>query len=120
MSGRFAVRGWRAVSFGLGGVLVIGLAIALLQGGGHRHRPGVRRPRAAARAPALPAPATPLLGVSVNRLFLDRTYSPAQIDAQLSALEQTGATDARCDALWDATDPQPPTGGTHRYDWSFD
>ncbi|MEA2158073.1 MAG: polysaccharide biosynthesis protein PslG [Solirubrobacteraceae bacterium] len=120
MNGRFAVRGWRAVSLGVGAVLLVGLAIAWLGGGGHGHHPGVRRPVAAPGSPALPPPATPLLGVSVNHLFLDGTYSPAQIDAQLSALEQTGATDARCDALWDATEPQPPTGGTHRYDWSFD
>ena len=44
-------------------------------------------------------------GVNVNRLFNDRTYTPAQIDAQLAALSATGATVARSDALWEATEP---------------
>jgi hypothetical protein len=53
-------------------------------------------------------------------LLLDTSYSPAQIDAQLSALARTGATDARTDALWEATEPAPPLAGVHHYDWSFD
>jgi len=38
-----------------------------------------------ATAPAKPAPTTELLGINVNRLFNDRTYSLAEIDAQLAA-----------------------------------
>jgi len=38
----------------------------------------------------------------------------------LAALRATGATLARSDALWEATEPEPPTAGVHRYDWSFD
>lgn len=70
--------------------------------------------------PALPAPPTQAFGVSVNRLFNDFGYSPAQIDAQLTALQATGATVARSDALWEATEPSPPTGGVHHWVWRFD
>jgi hypothetical protein len=60
------------------------------------------------------------LGINVNRLFDDGTYSPAQIEAQLAALQRTGATIARSDALWEAAQPTRPSGGVHRYNWSFD
>jgi hypothetical protein len=55
----------------------------------------------------------------VNRLFNAGGYTAAQIDAQLAALQQTGATLARSDALWEAAEPAAPVAGTHRYDWSF-
>jgi hypothetical protein len=58
--------------------------------------------------------------MNVNHLFNDARYSSAQIDAQLHALSATGATLARSDALWEATEPLPPTGGVHHYDWRFD
>ncbi len=58
-------------------------------------------------------------GASVNRLFNTPTYSDAQLDAQLTALAQTGVTIARSDALWEAAEPRPPDGSTHHYDWSF-
>jgi hypothetical protein len=63
---------------------------------------------------------TEAFGANVGRLFNDRTYTVTQIDAQLAALEATGATVARADALWEATEPDPPVGGVHHYDWSFD
>jgi hypothetical protein len=69
---------------------------------------------------ARPAPAGEALGVSVNRLFNDGTYTPAQIAAQLEELRRTGATLARSDAFWEASEPAPPIGGVHRYDWTFD
>jgi hypothetical protein len=59
-------------------------------------------------------------GASVNRLFNDGTYTPAQIDLQLRQLQQTGVTVARSDALWEATEPKAPADGLHHYDWSFD
>jgi hypothetical protein len=71
-------------------------------------------------APAQLPPATEQFGANVGRLFNDRAYTPAQIDAQLAALRQTGATLARSDALWEATEPTRPSRGAHRYDWSFD
>jgi hypothetical protein len=70
--------------------------------------------------PALPAPESQAFGVSVNRLFNDFSYSRAQIDAQLAALQTTGATLARTDALWEATEPRPPTDGMHHWVWTFD
>jgi hypothetical protein len=70
--------------------------------------------------PATPPPARQEFGVNVNRLFNDRTYTPRQIDRQLRALKATGATVARSDALWEATEPAAPVDGIHRYDWSFD
>jgi hypothetical protein len=76
--------------------------------------PSSRGPRSASR------PAAPLIGVSVNRLFNDLSYRPDQIDAQLAALAATGATAARTDALWGATEPFPPSSAAARYDWRFD
>jgi hypothetical protein len=89
--------------------------VVVLAGGGH----GARRQRPL--RPALAAPAGPgLLGVNVNRLFDDQTYSPAQIGAQLDAVRATGATVTRCDALWQASEPSPPHDHVHRYAWTFD
>ena len=61
-----------------------------------------------------------MLGASVNRLFNDLTYARPQIDAQLSALHATGATLARSDALWGASEPFAPQDGRHVYNWNFD
>jgi hypothetical protein len=80
------------------------------------------RPRATTQParPALPAPAVEAFGVNVNRLFDDFSYTPAQIGAQLQAVHATGATLARSDALWEATEPRAPAGRRHTYDWAFD
>lgn len=77
-------------------------------------------PSPAAQRQGLPAPAGQVFGVSVNRLFNDFSYAPAQIDAQLAAVRATGATIARSDALWEATEPGAPVDGRHSYDWAFD
>jgi hypothetical protein len=105
---------------GAGAALVAGVVVLviLLAGsshptsGGRRALPGGRR--------ALPGPAGEQFGASVNRLFNDRTYSRAQIDTQLAALHDTGATLARTDTLWELTEPSPPSAGVHRYNWAFD
>ena len=94
--------------------------------------------RRAAAPPTLPAPPRPpapappagppgqappgreLFGASVNRLFNDRAYTRGQIDAQLRSLRQSGATVARSDAFWEASEPRPPSHGVHHYDWRFD
>ena len=73
-----------------------------------------------ATPPAKLAPGAEQFGVSVNRLFNDGTYSQQQIDSQLAALHATGATIARSDALWEASEPAAPVGGVHHYDWGFD
>ncbi len=78
------------------------------------------RSAAAPISPGLPAPAGEAFGASVNRLFNDSSYSPAQIDAQLAALATTGAIVARSDALWEATEPTAPSGATHHWVWTFD
>jgi polysaccharide biosynthesis protein PslG len=106
-----------------GTLLVVAAAVAVVivvaTGGSGTRRPHAPRVTGPAPGPA-PAAAAPELGVSVNRLFNDRTYSPQQVDDQLQALRATGATVARSDALWEATEPAPPVGGVHHYAWSFD
>ncbi|HLH67253.1 MAG TPA: hypothetical protein VKV27_16305 [Solirubrobacteraceae bacterium] len=73
-----------------------------------------------AQQPGLPAPAAEVFGVSVNRLFNDASYTPAQLSAQLASVRATGATVARTDALWEATEPLAPVDGHHHYNWAFD
>ncbi len=133
----------RARTLALAGILAAGLlAVGLLAGcgGSSSRRPATTAPAAPTSSPAAPTPSpaapTPAppsagptstpppagerFGVNVNRLFNGRTYSPAQINAQLAAVRATGATVARSDALWEATEPAPPVGGRHSYDWRFD
>ncbi len=114
---RRLIAGAAAVALGAAALIV-----ALLAGGGTsppRTPPGV--PTTPPRTvPIPPPPTTEQFGANVGRLFNDRVYTPAQIGAQLAALRATGATIARADALWEATEPSPPSGGVHRYDWSFD
>ncbi len=107
--------------------LAAGIVIAVSSGGPEpRHRAAPAAPPTAAPPPAapptaaLPAPAGPAFGINVNRLFNDRTYTPAQIAAQLAAVRATGATLARSDAFWEAAEPHAPVAGRHVYDWSFD
>ena len=85
------------------------------EGGGRRRQaPGGPQPASLGPA-ALPIPSSPAFGANVNRLFNDGTYTPAQILSQLAALRRTGATIARSDALWEASEPEPGI-----YDWTFD
>jgi hypothetical protein len=67
-----------------------------------------------------PAPASEQFGANVNLLFNNGTESQHQIDAQVQALRQTGATLARGDAFWEAAEPAPPVDRVRRYDWAFD
>jgi hypothetical protein len=120
-----ARRWWAAA--GAGAVLIVAAVVVAVvlssQPSTSRHPlPVTSAPRPSLPAPTagLPAPATEVYGVSVNRLFNDSTYTPAQIAAQLAAVHATGATVARTDALWEAAEPQAPVDGQHRYDWSFD
>jgi hypothetical protein len=117
-----ASRRGAAIAVAVAVLVVLGVLLGLVLGGGsparHAARPAAPATGTAPR-PALPPPASELIGVSVNRLFNAGGYTAAQIDAQLAALQQTGATLARSDALWEAAEPAPPVAGTHRYDWSF-
>jgi hypothetical protein len=109
---------------------VVALIVLLTSGGHARRAPRLARlttPSSASSASssaappaARPAPSGEMFGVNVNRLFNDRTYTPAQIDAQLQTLRGTGATLARSDALWEASEPEAPVDGVHHYDWAFD
>jgi hypothetical protein len=72
------------------------------------------------RPPGEAAPTTESFGISVNRLFNDGSFSAGQINGQLAALERTGATVARSDAMWELSEPTAPAGGVHHYEWSFD
>jgi hypothetical protein len=120
-------------------VLAVAGALLLSNGAGHRLRgatsqtapgtttqtvPGTTTQTvpgpSAVGPPGQPAPAGEQFGASVNWLFNVKVFDPPQIDAQLAALRAAGATLARSDALWEATEPAPPTAGVHRYQWSFD
>ncbi len=108
---------WVGLGAALGVLAALVLAIGLLSSSGGSHRP-VTTPVTPPVSP--PPPAGEQFGINVNRLFNDRTYGPAQVDLQLSALAATGASIARSDALWEVTEPTPPVRGAHRYDWRFD
>ncbi len=95
------------------GLLVAAILVKLLVTGGHTARTTPVRP-------TTPAGTELQLGANVGRLFNGEPYPAAVINAQLSALRATGATLARADAPWEATEPQPPRGATHHYDWRFD
>lgn len=109
--------------------LVVGVTVVLLveggSGGGSAPAPTNVLPPPPPLSPATntapaPPPGSDQFGANVNRLFNDGTYSPVQIDDQLSALSATGATVARSDAFWEASEPTRPSGGRHTFDWSFD
>jgi hypothetical protein len=95
---------------------VAALAVALVvlgTVGGSRHGP--RRV-----APAEPSPAAVQFGANVNWLFDDFSYTTPEIAAQLAALHASGATLARTDSLWEASEPTAPSGGVHHFTWAFD
>ncbi len=115
----------RAAVIGVTGLVAVGAVFLLSPQGGpevHSGRSAVRlRPLpSTAPLPALPPPKGIQLGANVNRLFDDGTYSQPAIGAQLRALQATGASAARSDTLWEATEPAAPVNGAHRYDWGFD
>jgi hypothetical protein len=60
------------------------------------------------------------IGANTGRLFNDGRYSATVINSQLAALRATGAVLARSDAFWELTEPNPPSGGVHHYNWGFD
>ena len=115
-----ARRKWTLAALGALGALVAAAAVAAVIVVTTPAPPVARPPVTRSPQPALAPPAGQSFGVSVNRLFNDFAYSPAQIDAQLAAVRATGATVARSDALWEATEPRAPDAGRHHYDWSFD
>jgi hypothetical protein len=77
--------------------------------------PPARTPR-----PAAPAPSAEEFGASVNLLFNGQGPPAATIAAQLRGLRATGATVARSDAFWEASEPTAPVRGHHAFVWTFD
>lgn len=59
----------------------------------------------------------PTFGISVNRVFNDRRYTPAQVDELVGAVRAHGLRLARSDAFWGFVEPTPPVDGRHTYDW---
>jgi hypothetical protein len=70
--------------------------------------------------PAQVAPAAQQYGANVNLLFDQPSSSIGFLLRQMRALRATGATLARSDALWEASEPTPPVHGVHHYNWAFD
>ncbi len=111
-SGQVKSRQLRArVKLAVAAALILAAVLAAVligaEGGGRRRQaPGGPQPASLGPA-ALPIPSSPAFGANVNRLFNDGTYTPAQIRSQLAALRRTGATIARSDALWEASEPEP-------------
>jgi hypothetical protein len=101
------------------------VAVVLTSGGGPGPKPltpTATQPPSATQPPppAKPPPPAEQFGANTGRLFNDRSYSLAVVEAQLAALHATGATVARSDALWEASELVPPSDGVHHYDWAFD
>jgi len=101
-------------------VIVLGLVLAGMWRRGSTPRRAPPPPTTAPLLAAQPPPTAEDFGASVNLLFNSGGYTPQQIAAELRALRATGATVARSDALWEATEPTPPVSGVSSYRWSFD
>jgi polysaccharide biosynthesis protein PslG len=71
-------------------------------------------------APTVALDSNEEFGVNTGVMFNGGHYTRVQIDAQLAALARTGATVVRSDALWEDSEPQPPVGILHRYNWTLD
>ena len=79
--------------------------------------PAARAPEPEPERP--PPPAGPAIGVSVNWLYNSDTFTRAQVEEQLDAMQAEGVRLARTDAFWAVAEPEPPAGGVHRYDWGY-
>jgi hypothetical protein len=71
-----------------------------------------------ALAPAAPARAGEMFGVNVNRVFND-DFTPANWDAPLAAVRESGIRVARSDAFWMWAEPHAPEHGDHDYTWNM-
>jgi polysaccharide biosynthesis protein PslG len=59
-------------------------------------------------------------GADFSAMFFDRSLDAASVDRELAAAASDGLGLARANPLWERTEPQPPRGGGHVYDWRFD
>ncbi len=94
-------------------------------GGSHRPRSPRRAAEVAPAGPACPARSARPAGTGVRHQRQPRVQRPdlhpdADRRAARRRCKATGATVARSDAFWEATEPHAPVGGHHHYDWSFD
>jgi hypothetical protein len=105
-------------------VAVVLVAVIAVVAASRGSRPPTPFPAASPPAqntlPARAGPGTVQTGASVNLLFNTPGLPASLIAAQLRALSSTGATLARSDALWEASEPRAPRAGVHAYDWAFD
>lgn len=101
-------------------IVVIVVVIAPGGGGSRARGPVPVTPTPTTTSPTTPPVQGEQFGANVNLLFNVGPLSAAQIGAQLGALRATGATLARSDALWEVSEPSPPVGGIHHYNWTLD
>jgi polysaccharide biosynthesis protein PslG len=62
---------------------------------------------------------SPEFGADMGVLFQNR-YSSRVVDRALTSAAGAGLGLARVAPLWELTEPVPPQGGHHRYDWRYD
>jgi hypothetical protein len=137
-------RRWAAAGFGAVGVITIVVLVVVLGSGSSPPRhvattgssptatsstassassvstAATLPPPATTPLPARPAPAGEEFGANVNLLFNGQGPPAATIAARLLALRAAGATVARSDAFWEASEPTAPVGGRHNFVWTFD
>ncbi|MDQ6607627.1 MAG: hypothetical protein M3Z06_13915 [Actinomycetota bacterium] len=56
----------------------------------------------------------------MDQLFLGRSADARYVDRQLAGAATDGLGLARAAPLWEFTEPRPPHGASHRYDWRYD
>lgn len=97
--------------------MLAALAFVLVLGGS-----GARRRLPSVHPPAPPArvPQAPDFGADVGQIFQLQVFSHAEVDRLLSAAEADGLGLARASPMWEVTEPRPPVGGRHHYDWRYD
>ncbi|HEY1522072.1 MAG TPA: hypothetical protein VGF70_03590 [Solirubrobacteraceae bacterium] len=62
---------------------------------------------------------SPEFGADMGVLFQDHD-PPAVVNRALASAAAAGLGVARVAPLWELTEPTPPQGGHHRYDWRYD
>jgi polysaccharide biosynthesis protein PslG len=108
------VRARRALT-GLGALI---LAVAGCGGSSPHVKPVTSTP-GATTAPAGSARAV-AFGADVDQLFLGPGADTGEADRQLTGAAAAGLGLARVAPLWEFTEPRPPVGGVHHYDWRYD
>jgi hypothetical protein len=105
------------------GLTALGAVILAVSGcgGASRH---LAPPRSAPGAKAAPAPAgsarATAFGADVDQIFLGPSAAAGDADRQLAGAAAAGLGLARAAPLWEFTEPRPPVGGVHHYDWRYD